>query len=1571
MIGLSAADENVKMKNGEYQAMKPSENTGFGHTETRNLNGTKPSENTGFGHTETRNLNGTKATEQHTKYQELDGKPHEKTRNNGVLGSQRVKTTNAIRMTTHSIPDEELERKHKVKREQHARIMKDQQRIKARKWRQKYSSFVGIEAAELDELAGKAVKKLPGDLCKHPGLSKYTYDIPAAKLSSRPRRRPSKSSTSSSDPMISNSESTSRENQKLMVPPARSHEIILKQSGNPNIKRKGRSEDYQWPKHNRTYVIWLQWMKLFFQLAFERARTCEDVLFNPDSLAVCLRFALRWPRMPDRYFEAWLQKFDLVLGLEDKGMQRWSRIKKLLHGVEVDEEKPGECHVSTKYHYLKPLGAGLGDWMEEVPEIIREEDEAKYQAEQQKLSKFQTFGLEGVLKAGMIQELVQILADCIELHWDGIIGLEKLEADLSAYLTDLKLPYYDLSVRNIALNRDRSSLAAANYLLRYSLALSGNEAAIESVETEAAGKTCYQWQSLSQIDTPVSPLSEHGSTPRSAPPRAIDVLIQGNIRESRALDEIESNQEQSLAGGKSSAATQESECSTVESELLASTSPNNAPLDPSTSVNTNYLVNGVTARSLRADTPMPENLTSTRETHEDPISSVELELAVTGKTHPRRPFLDNETTEDLFGILMKTAEARRLGRELGIPEYYLDHCVRKGTIQNKARRRNIRRNTIVLMPSARKAKRSASSALSPIKLAKSLKRAQTPDLFADEDETHEEFVQSHLDSGADLDSGDDTENSCRSCHQLICRCGHECSNSDGKGRCLQCRSRPCKCPGHRGRRTEGIAEKVSTEHGAPNSESLENTARSGGDLADDPDPLLSRLAGKFNKTVVLSTLHELAKSPLTAGGVGYMRSVLDLLQQCRAAGIKKGSGNQEEDMIDAVSSIVGSSSILQDYVKNFWPTGSESIVSYLARVLQLDDIMWYLRQLAAVPMSPIMYCHFDSINAHYSEGIRSGCCRQYRIDEGSEDQRLLHQLIKRADAYCLSQHISLPKVVAGVKGQNSAFEDPSTKVTDPNPVCIYLEEVSKCDDILAYLQNLEAMDASFEKSVNVRTLLEITRNGACAGGCNVIPRRQDQKDSKAFAIMYRLDASQIPVSAWRDPNDSFIGGGSEKIPTAGNTPSETSTNEKQSYAAMRAPARSVTDAYYTESETAGAAAVHDETATQGAVVRKRASNECSIISSPFNSESMYDNGDHTDSDTSLEQEDADFVEAVKRSKEEYDIAAAIKMSLEESEDPQQSSLDNFGVETSINPESSSESESEFVGDDEAKHILVPVAIPETPKSPPSPRPQPRMLPSHTSVVPYSKEVNMPILLQSQSGQHDQSSEQGPSAFRLEKLEASTLAEPQENLVPPPSPRMQHVNLEVQGHGSHASTEKAATPQRTSGVTAGILLDQESITTESESERLLALPIMKSAEFPETEPPAKKRLFRFTQRKRQDECLDAARHERLASHKLHYWPLGYPSPGFTEWATMPYAQALRFAQDEAQKQGRSMDSFIQQRRHVRKGIKQQSELANIERASYRFFSSSNGSSGANPATALSKLFDSYRGTIDTIPVDSLD
>ena len=80
----------------------------------------------------------------------------------------------------------------------------------------------------------------------------------------------------------------------------------------------------------------------------------------------------------------------------------------------------------------------------------------------------------------------------------------------------------------------------------------------------------------------------------------------------------------------------------------------------------------------------------------------------------------------------------------------------------------------------------------------------------------------------------------------------------------------------------------------------------------------------------------------------------------------------------------------------------------------------------------------------------------------------------------------------------------------------------------------------------------------------------------------------------------------------------------------------------------------------------------------------------------------------------------------------------------------------------------------------------------------------------------------------------------------------------------------------------------------------------------------------------------------------------------EWANMTLGAALEYAKNLALQRQIPFYSILDQRCTIRAHIDRKDQEANLKWQLRRFFSNPNGSSTATSSTAVSKLFDKYRG-----------
>ena len=134
--------------------------------------------------------------------------------------------------------------------------------------------------------------------------------------------------------------------------------------------------------------FWESRKRLFHSWSFQANRPSSWI--QEKDLPLFFRFALRRPIMDERSFRLILQVMDLQLETSTGDARQphtspIGRSRKLMFGIDVDEEK--DVHVSNKFRHVLPIGAGedMDGAMQEALSIITQDDEDLQQLVQRQL----------------------------------------------------------------------------------------------------------------------------------------------------------------------------------------------------------------------------------------------------------------------------------------------------------------------------------------------------------------------------------------------------------------------------------------------------------------------------------------------------------------------------------------------------------------------------------------------------------------------------------------------------------------------------------------------------------------------------------------------------------------------------------------------------------------------------------------------------------------------------------------------------------------------------------------------------------------------------------------------------------------------------------------------------------------------------------------------------------------------------------------------------------------------------------------------------------------------------------
>ena len=291
--------------------------------------------------------------------------------------------------------------------------------------------------------------------------------------------------------------------------------------------------------------------------------------------------------------------------------------------------------------------------------------------------------------------------------------------------------------------------------------------------------------------------------------------------------------------------------------------------------------------TLPPGTPRPASVLSVTETLNSQGHAALDREPPSGRTNigrRRTSSPDEGMTTGLWGLPMRTEEARRLAYKLKLPQNCIDEQICSISPSRERRRRATYAENVVTLP---KSKRKASIVLHRGTAPKSPKHDDHSYLFAREGEDQENFVLSHF-------VGDESPvPACDKCLSLCCQCGNKSSQVDKAAQAAPC--------------------KGNLSSDGPVTKLVDRTR------ADPPKQsvtLLTYLARVLDDKDVLASIRQLEWLPKTVEVVSYAKKVRHHIKQAICDGERLVvAGMEDREVVRILHHLVESSGTLANHSK--------------------------------------------------------------------------------------------------------------------------------------------------------------------------------------------------------------------------------------------------------------------------------------------------------------------------------------------------------------------------------------------------------------------------------------------------------------------------------------------------------------------------------------------------------------------------------------------------------------------------------------------------------------------------------
>ena len=519
-------------------------------------------------------------------------------------------------------------------------------------------------------------------------------------------------------------------------------------------------------------------------------------------------------------------------------------------------------------------------------------------------------------------------------------------------------------------------------------------------------------------------------------------------------------------------------------------------------------------------------------------------------------------TDDLYGIPMPSTLARRLAVATGLSTKWAAKEIRSGSIQRKARKLSIRKNSFVLPHDKRR--RSSAGIIAESKRRKhptnekvrsqesdgdSKRDFNSPeqlgtgdkifrngddwDLFARDGETAEDFVRSHCEPSSKSGL------LCPHCDLISCKCEDDSlSQSDSRSSCPQCDMRPCLCEGSVNR-LGSIAEhipQVQEKARAPQGSVAKNTGVSPSNSTSAWIFFVRRALDTDN---VFGSLNWFKANPGSDYTLNGMYSLLTQLHQCYRTGELTVDFNEVSKLIQ---SILDSSQELSDYnglllldnphilekanaqvidgnTSIEAPKDSPGIVDVLGGVLNSDDLPALLQQYQQNQESEMTIQGIRKIRDHLA--VASAGLPAPRNEADVKAYATIEHIIPSARLGESQEDQLRQRTTSRESPSSVAKERTTTPLPESDPMCRAFLSIYPQTGLLTRLKLLEGQPMSKQIMNEVSNFLKIKEQRVHDGHIPETPRPHDYKDAEALAIVTRLRASCRPIIAWEDNGQSL------------------------------------------------------------------------------------------------------------------------------------------------------------------------------------------------------------------------------------------------------------------------------------------------------------------------------------------------------------------------------------------------------------------------------------------------------------------
>lgn len=232
-------------------------------------------------------------------------------------------------------------------------------------------------------------------------------------------------------------------------------------------------------RHRMTYDNWLASLKtLFFRLRI--AADDEQHWVKPESLPLYYRFAMRRPLMDERSFRMGLTELGVLPDFDVAdtryGNTRLDRkLRDVIRGRGWDLQG---SHVSSSMGYLKPVGAHLGDWKDEIKNVSEVEEHTIQVLQSLERPEIKEGGLNDRTldwpqekpdtkkdepNDRRVDDIISELTFFIELFRSGHIGLPQTITMIKDQLEGIKMQDQEL-IEDVLTNTEKDPVQAAGLI---------------------------------------------------------------------------------------------------------------------------------------------------------------------------------------------------------------------------------------------------------------------------------------------------------------------------------------------------------------------------------------------------------------------------------------------------------------------------------------------------------------------------------------------------------------------------------------------------------------------------------------------------------------------------------------------------------------------------------------------------------------------------------------------------------------------------------------------------------------------------------------------------------------------------------------------------------------------------------------------------------------------------------------------------------------------------------------------------------------------------------------------------